>query len=289
MNPILMRHVESTDESFKVWTNANPYIHNPWHYHPECEITFIYDGTGVLFVGDKVTRYEKNHLILVGPNLPHEYRSSVKDTPDYLSKSIAVHFRNDFPGNDFFKIPEAKVIYDILEKSKRGIQFNDPVVQKRVKDKMLCILKTKGIERVNILFSILETIAYSSNQEYLSSQSFVDSIDEGHDERMNNIYKYVMAHFKDQISIDQVAREANMTNSSFCRFFKKRANQSFVHYLNSIRIGFACKLLYTESYNISEVAYESGFENISNFNKQFLRIKKITPSQFLSQFAKTGK
>ena len=286
MKPILMRHVETTTESFKAWVNVNPYMHNPWHYHPESELTFIEEGRGVLFVGDNVTNYSKNDLILIGSNLPHEYRSSMKGTPDYLSKSMSLHFKNDFPGLDFYKIPEAKIIFQLLEQSKTGIKFNDPIAQKKVKEKMTKIFRTKGIERINILFSILEMIAFSSKQEYLSSQSFIDSIDEGQDQKMNKIYKYIMANFKEQISIDDLASELNMTKTSFCRFFKKRAKKSFVQYVNEIRIGYACKLLYTESYNISEAAYNSGFENISNFNKQFLKIKKQTPSKILAQFAK---
>lgn len=286
MKPILMRHVETTNESFKVWINFNPYMHNPWHYHPESELTFIEEGRGVLFVGDSVTNYCKNDLFLIGSNLPHEYRSSTKETPDYFSKSIALHFKNDFPGQDFYKIPEAKIIFQILQQSKTGIKFNDTTTQKIMKEKMTEIFQTRGIERINILFSILEMIASSSEQEYLSSQSFVDSINEGQDQKMNTIYKYVIKNFKEQISIDDLASEVNMTKTSFCRFFKKRAKKSFVQYLNELRIGYACKLLYTESYNISETAYESGFENISNFNKQFLKIKKSTPSQVLAQFSK---
>lgn len=280
MKPILMRHVETT-EAFKAWTNADPYLHNPWHYHPECELTAIEEGKGILFVGDSVTTYEKNDLILIGSNLPHEYRSSIKETPDFLSKSTSVHFKSDFPGNDFYKIPEATIIYQILELSKRGIKFNDFKAQKKVNEQLVKILHIKGMERINTLFSILETVAISNNQEYLSSQSFIDSIDEGQDQKMNKIYKYVMANFKEQISIDHLASEINMTKTSFCRFFQKRTNKSFVQYVNSIRIGYACKLLYSESYNISEAAYESGFENISNFNKQFKKIKKQTPTEYI--------
>lgn len=279
-----MRHIETTTESFKAWINVAPYLHNPWHYHPECELTTIEEGNGVLFAGDNVTTYEKNDLILLGPNLPHEYRSSIRSNPDYHSKSMSVHFRSDFPGNDFYKIPEAKVIYEILAQSKRGIKLNDLPVQKKVKEKMTDIFEAKGIERINILFSILEIIASSNNHEYLSSQSFIDSIDEGQDEKMNKIYKFIMANFKEQISIEQLASEVNMTKTSFCRFFKKRTNKSFVQYVNEIRIGYACKLLYTQAYNISEAAYDSGFENISNFNKQFMKIKKETPSQILAKF-----
>lgn len=284
-----MRHVETTTESFKAWVNADPYLHNPWHYHPETELTIIEEGKGMLFVGDNVTTYGKNDLILIGPNLPHEYRSSIDETPDYQSRNMSVHFRDSFPGNDFYKMPEAKIIHELLEQSKTGIKFNNALVQVKVKNKMKKLFQSQGIERINSLFSILETMAYSSEQEYLSSQNFIDSIDEGQDQKMNKIYKYITANFKEPISIDRLAEEVNMTKTSFCRFFKRRTKKSFVHYLNEIRIGYACKLLYTESYTISQAAYESGFENISNFNKQFLKNKKKTPSQVLAQFAKKNK
>ena len=286
MKPILMRHVESTHESFKAWQNANPYLHNPWHYHPECEITYINQGSGVLFVGDKVLNYKKDTLIFIGSNLPHEWRSDIEETPDFHSQSTAVHFNKDFPGKDFYTIPEAVSINHLLEQSARGIKIKHDPSKKVVKDKLLLLLETKGIERITILFSILNSIATSPNMKLLSSHSFVDSIGEDGNHRMNEVYKYVMANFKHQVSVEQIAEEVNMTATSFCRFFKKRTNKSFIHYMNEIRIGYACKLLLEENLNISQIAYESGFGNLSNFNKQFKKMKKITPSQFISQVSK---
>jgi len=131
MKPILMRHVETTTESFKAWINGNPYSHNPWHYHPECEITAIDEGQGVLFVGDSITNYGKNDLILIGPNLPHEYRSSIKETPDFLSKSMSIHFRKDFPGFDFYKMPEAKIIFQILNNPKEALSLMTAPLRKK--------------------------------------------------------------------------------------------------------------------------------------------------------------
>lgn len=284
MKPILLRHVETTTESLKTWRNANPYTHNPWHYHPECELTRIDEGTGVLFVGDCVTHYRKNDLILLGSNLPHEFRSAKRHAPDYTTKSSAIHFKWDFPGADFYKIPEAKIIYEILTKSKRGIKINDQFTLSIVKTNIEDIFKERGINRINILFSILQSIAYSSDNEYLSSQVFLDSIHEDADDRMYWAYKFIMDNFRQKICQEQLARNLNMTTSSFSRFFKKRTHKSFVNYVNEIRIGYACKLLVFDDQNISEAAYESGFENISNFNKQFLKIKKCTPSAYIKTF-----
>ena len=283
MKPILMRHIESTHESFKAWQNANPYMHNPWHYHPECEITYINQGSGVLFIGDRVLNYQKNTLILIGPNLPHEWRSDNKKDPDFFSISTAVHFNKDFPGKDFYKIPEAASINQLMDQSVRGIKISHNRSKAVVKEELSLLPETKGIERINHLFSILNSIAAAPKNEFLSSYSFVTSIEEGQNHRMNQIYKYVMANFKDQVSVKHLAEEVNMTATSFCRFFKKRTNKPFVQYLNEIRVGYACKLLIEESHTISQIAYESGFGNLSNFNKQFKKIKQMTPSQFIAQ------
>ena len=286
MNPVLMRHIEPTNESFKAWKNGNPYMHNPWHYHPELEITYITKGEGMLFIGDKILNYKQNELIMIGPNLPHEWRSNLNQNTDYHSECIAVHFNKNFPGEDFYKIPEAPPINRLLDLSVRGIKISEENTKKIVKEKLLLLIETQGIERINLLFSILNTIAISDEIEPLSSAGFVNSINEGANHRMNLIYKYVITNFKNQISIDLVAQQINMTTTSFCRFFKKRTNKSFIQYINEIRIGYACKLLLEENYNVSEIAYESGFENISNFNKQFKKIKNTTPSQFMTLLAK---
>lgn len=290
MKPILLKHVETTpSESFKVWKNGNPYIHNPWHYHPECEITLIDEGVGVLFVGDCIPHYRKNDLVLLGSNLPHEFRASQSHSPDFKTQSTAIHFKWDFPGEEFYKMPEAKIIYNLLNKAKRGIKINDSFAQDIVKLKMADIFREEGISRISILFSILQAIANSYNHEYLSSQVFVNSIQENADDKMYQAYKFIMDNFQEKISQEQLAKELNMTTSSFSRFFKKRTYKTFVDYVNEIRIGYACKLLLRGDQNISGAAYESGFENISNFNKQFLKVKGFTPSQYLKTFINNKK
>ncbi|MEO5999851.1 MAG: AraC family transcriptional regulator [Chitinophagaceae bacterium] len=286
MKPVLMRHIETTNESFKAWRNGNPYLHNPWHYHPEVEITFITRGEGILFIGDKILNYKQNEVIMIGSNLPHEWRSDINQEKDYYSECIAVHFNKYFPGEDFYKIPEAAPINNLYDLSLRGIKVNDETDKKFIKEKLLNLIETTGIERINILFSILNRIASCSDIELLSSSGFFSSINENQTYRMNLIYKYVINNFKNQVSIDLVAQQVNMTATSFCRFFKKRTTKSFIQYINEIRVGYACKLLLEENQSISEIAYESGFENISNFNKQFKKIKNITPSQFIMFLAK---
>jgi AraC-like DNA-binding protein len=283
MRPILMRHTESFNESFKVWQNGNPYVHNPWHYHPECEITYINKGKGVLFVGDKILNYSENDLIFIGPNLPHEWRSDFGDSNDLYSQSFAVHFKMDFLGETIFKLAETAPVGRMLENSASGLKIHCLQAIATVRTKLLILLNTHGMERINMLLSILNDIAVSEKVELLSSHGFVSSIRDDEDHRMTTIYKYVMTNFKDQIFTERAAQEVFMTETSFCRYFKRSTNKSFIQYVNEIRVGYACKLLLKEKYTIAQVAFNSGFENISNFNKQFKKIKRLTPRQFITQ------
>lgn len=282
MKPVLMRHIETTTESFKAWRNGGPYLHNPWHYHPELELTVILKGRGTLFVGDKIMNYNENELFLIGSNLPHEWRSDIKREDDFYSECIAVHFIRNFPGIDFDKIIEAMPIRDLLEKSLRGIKIIDARTIRYVREKLLLLIGVKGIERINILFSILDAIAHSKKIEQLSSHSFVNSIEEGHNQKIIQVYKYLIANFKNPITVNEVASHVHMTSTSFCRFFRKRTHKSFTQYVNEIRVGYSCKLLIEKNCNINEAAYESGFENLSNFNKQFKKVKKITPTEYIA-------
>lgn len=289
MKPVLMRHIETTTQSFKAWRNSSPYLHNPYHYHPELEITIIIKGKGILFVGDKIQNYGENELFLIGSNLPHEWRSDFKQNADFYSQSIAVHFMKNLPGINFDQIPEAVAIKKLFEQSVRGIKIEEPRIIEFVKEKLLLLMDMEGIERISLLFSILNAIASTSELEILSSPTFVNSFGDGENHKIVQVFKYMIANFKDHISVDQMAKHLNMEPTSFCRFFKRRTNKSFIQYLNEIRIGYSCKLLIEDNHNISEVAYESGFENISHFNKQFKKIIKLTPKEFISkQSIKSG-
>lgn len=284
MKPILMRHVEARNESFKAWKNGDPYIHNPWHYHPEYEIAYIHRGKGTLFVGDTMVDYDNNEIILLGSNLPHEWRSEINKEPDLYSETVSAHFKRSFIGESFYDLSEVSRLNDLLEKSSRGVRVNDSFTKTYIKEKLLVLPETLGLKRIIKLLQILHKISESPGLTYLSSNSFTNSFDSSQDHRINKVYEYVMKNFQNSVSISEVAELVTMTNTSFCRFFKERANKSFISYLNEIRVGYACKLLLEGELTVSQISYESGFGNVSNFNKQFKKIKMITPTEYIEEF-----
>jgi len=284
MKPLLMRHSEPINESFKIWSNGNPYIHNPWHYHPECELTFILKGKGVLFIGDQMTEYNDDEVILIGPNLPHEWRSDIEGSPDLYSESISIHFNQYFLGEYFYELSEATPIFNLLNNSIKGVKIEDQETKKKLKKVIKSVMNADGLLKLAKMLEVLHIVSSSPHLSYLSSASFVDTIDSGQDHRINQIYKHVMKNFTRDLSTKDVAMVINMTTTSFCRFFKSRTKKAFTRYLNEIRVGYSCRLLLEDKYSISQIAYQSGFGNMSNFNKQFRLIKNITPSQYLKKY-----
>src|SRR5690606_3145891 len=172
MKPILMRHVEVVEQSFKAWKNGEPYTRIPWHYHPECELTYIKKGKGTLFIGDNVMEYGNGEVVLIGSDLPHEWRSEVKE-PDFYSETYSVHFRHNFLGETFLELPETAFINTLLEKSGRGIRLENDVCKDSVKSFVIELVNSTGVHRINLLLKILNALYESRDITYLSSNSFI--------------------------------------------------------------------------------------------------------------------
>lgn len=253
-----------------------------WHYHPELELDIIHSSTGIRFVGDHIENFLPSDIVLLGKNLPHLW---LNDSPYFendsqlKARATVVHFADNFISG-IMEMPEMKEIHALLERSKLGIRFrgqsNNYIIKKAQK-----LVHHHGYRRVTILIDILGHLAKHEDQKVLSSIGFVNSFNQIPNSRMIPVYEYIMNNFKFEIKLEVIAEIANMNPSSFSRYFTKFHKKSFTQFLNEIRIGYACKLLIGNNSNISEVCYESGFNNISNFNRTFKLIKKMTPSDYI--------
>jgi AraC-like DNA-binding protein len=136
-----------------------------------------------------------------------------------------------------------------------------------------------GIQRLSALLSIFDILSNTKEYEILASAGYTHSADNQHD-RLGKVTEYVMHNFQRDISLPEVAQIASMAVTTFCNFFKEQYRTTFVEYLNTVRIGHACKLLSESDQNVVEVAYDCGFNNLANFNRQFKKYKKMTPTQY---------
>lgn len=265
----------SENSSFLADIFRTPYFETPWHSHPEYELALIIEGQGKRLIGNHISDYGEGNLAFIGSNLQHLYR---KDNNSQAGASLVIHFREDFLGKEFLLIPEMQKIQLLLEKSRMGLHIYGKT-RELLSQNMYQLLILKGMNRLTAFLSILSVLAESNEYELLSNPQ-VNSHSPQESGRLNRIFEYVMEHFHDEIHIEEVADIAMMSYSGFCRYFKNRTKKNFTHFVNEIRVGYACKRLMESNASISSICFESGYNNITNFTKQFKKVLNCTPKQF---------
>lgn len=268
--------------SFVVQKDDYPYYPTPWHYHPEYELVLVVKSTGQRIVGDRTENFEDGDLVFLGPNLPHAYKNDAiyyKGIPSLRAEAIVIHFREDFLGKDFFHLPEMIPVNQLLDKAKFGLKINGKT-RAAITEYMHEMLSESGHKRIIKLLAILELLSVTNEYEPLASPGFIQKYTASGTERITRVHEYIIINFRKDISLTDIAEVACMSVPSFCRFFKSCTRKSFSQYLNEIRIGYACKLLVEDKYYISKICYESGFNNMSNFNLQFKKITGMSPLQY---------
>jgi AraC-like DNA-binding protein len=289
MKPHLLKVSLSEGYSFSVRRDVVPYFYNHWHYHPELELIHILKGSGTQFLGDSIRRFKPGDMILVGSNLPHMWRNDeayFRKRSNLHAEAIVIHFAPDFMGAPFLGLFENRSLVRLMEKARQGIYITGKT-RMAVQDHMQALFGLKGMERIIRLLMILNEIAVSPHTSLISSSGFHRNNVESETHKIDRIYQYVMDHFREKIRLDEIADIVNITPKSFCRYFRSRTRKTFSRFLLEVRIGHACRLLNEESRSIAEVCYESGFNNISNFNRYFKLFTKTTPLRYRKQQQKT--
>lgn len=257
--------------------NYQPY----WHFHPELELVFINGGSGKRHIGNHLSYFNHGDLILIGSNLPH-YGFTDRLTGN--SAETVIQMRKDFLGVDFFQAPEMKAIGQLFERAKSGISFHGhakTVIGPRLEQ--LPQLSTS--KRLLAFVDILHDLATSDDYELLNAEGYSFEVNLQDDDRADIIYGYVRQHFERSISLQEIAKEVNMTVPSFCRFFKKlSAGKTFTQFVNEFRIIHACKLLIEETSSITEISFSCGFNNFSHFSRSFRQITGKSPSAYRKEF-----
>lgn len=271
--------------SFCVSTSTLPCLEDHLHFHQEYELIFIKKGFGIKLIGDSMLSFADGDMAFLGPNVPHLWRN---DESFYLnnnlkSEVIIIQFSEDFLGKDFFYKDEMKHIQQFFQQSKSGLDIKG-ITHQHISKKIQTLVVAEGFERVLILLEILGCLASSNSLTELCSRGYSHNFTHADTIRMDKVYKYLIDHFKDDVDLEEIASVACMSASAFCKYFKKRTKKTFSEFLNEIKIGHACKMLIQGDYSISQVCYESGFQSITNFNRQFKSIANLAPHQYRRQY-----
>ena len=257
-----------------------------WHFHPEYQLFLVLEGRGTRFVGDDMRSFKANDLVFTGPNLPHLWRNDQeyfeKDS-QLMTRGIVVYFPEDFLGNHLIEKEEFEELNNLLKRGSLGLEVIGKT-NELIKIKLIDLVKKKGLERIIGLLQILVLMARSTEVSSIVQAGYTNVNKESEKNRVSRVYEFVMDHFQQDIKQEEVASLINMTSSSFSRYFKSRMNKSFSDFLSEVRISHACKLLPSENLNISEVSYESGFNTLSNFNRQFKERMGMTPKKYKKDF-----
>jgi AraC-like DNA-binding protein len=282
MKPQLLKVSNDLVHSFSSRHDKVPYVNNHWHYHPEVELIYFKHGNGTRFIGDSIQHFNSGDVYLLGSNLPHYWRFDevyFEDEANNHADVSVVHFNEDFWGSTFLQLPENLSIRNILEKSKQGVEVAGSDKQ-QIGKLIESIIHAEGPKKIMLLMEALMRIGGSKQVKQISSLLSRVDFASSENDRINAIYNYAMANFKNKIQIEEMAGVANISPNSFCRYFKSRTRKTFSQFINEIRVGHACKLLIENKLNLKQICYESGFHNFTSFHKYFKSITGKSPLMY---------
>lgn len=251
-----------------------------WHFHKEYELHLITASSGKVFIGDYIGNFTPGSLFLTGPNLPHNWISQLDDCEHFPERDMLVNFTDTLFDPSSLAFAELKSLTPLLERARYGIEFKDRSLIARATVLMEQIAASQGISRIGYFLILMEALANADNYLLLSAASAVDLADESNVERTNRAVDYIFAHYGRELSLEEVAAHLNMRPTYFSRVFKQSTGRSFVEFVNRLRISKSCELLADGRKPVTEVCFESGFSNISNFNRRFQQLKGMTPSYY---------
>ncbi len=275
------------ERCFSVRQDNLPCIEQDWHFHPEIELIYFLKSTGTRYVGNSIGNFEPGELYMIGSNVPHLFRNHREyyGQESHLSAVdlVVVKFQADFLGKSFTDLVEAKGMRRLFHLANRGIKFSKTSTYLSHKH-ILGLLRNEGLSGIVELLNVLDILSATEDYEILCEEEIVHNFSNDEKERMGKIISFLNQNFDKRIELEEVSEIACMTPTAFCRYFKKKTKKSFTQFLNEIRLGHACKLLIEGDEQIATIAYQSGFNTMTNFNRQFKSLLHMTPTEYMEKY-----
>ena len=268
-------------ESFFIGIFQDNLEKSTWHYHNNFEISFITEGSGKRIVGDSIEEFQPGDLAFIGRNLPHVWIADKETrTPSNRTlEMVFLQFTLNVLSPQLLILPEFCHVKRALDLSERGIQIIGDTLNE-VSEIMLQLPYLKGLERMLHFFMMMDIIGESETNVQLASKEYLKIRFTTGNKRIEAIHEYLMNSYREEVNLKRLAALVNMAEGSLCRFFKMNMGITVFEYLNQIKTEFACKLLMDQNHSMTEVCFDSGFNNLSHFNKQFRKTNGVTPSQY---------
>lgn len=267
-------------ESFAAWSHGYPFRTVRWHFHPEYELHYVVATRGRYFVGDFIGEFEPGNLVLTGPNLPHNWVSHIPKETSVPLRCRVVQFTEPFIAGIQSALPELAALQALFERSRRGVLFSDET-SRQVAPLMEELMEARGVRRIELFLMILGLLSRSQHAQVLASARYLPDPSGYMSAGINQALAFLRENLTRPFTESELASIAGQSTSAFSRAFRKHTGMTLVQYVKRLRINLACQILMSdEQASITDICFEVGFNNLSNFNKQFRAEKGMTPSRF---------
>ena len=250
-----------------------------WHFHPELELVYVNKAKGKRHIGSHLSYFNNSQLLLLGANLPH---SGFADRFTTNGSETIVQFKEDFLGTEFFNIPETAMVKALFERAKKGLVFNMEV-KKVIGPQIEALINYEGLNLIIRFLDILKELATTNNYTILNADGFAFEVGPQDNKKVDIVFDFVNKNFKEPIPLEVISEKVSMTVPAFCRYFKKVTSKTFTQFVNEYRIVHATKLLAENPTSITDICFESGFNNFSHFNKLFKHYTGKTPLKYRNE------
>jgi AraC-like DNA-binding protein len=279
MKIVFEKVVRKPDSSFAIVDKRAPAFDGRFHFHPEIEITLIECGTGRRVVGDSIESFAPGDLVLLPPNLPHQYVSDPASR-DAIAMAKVMQFRPDFMGDELLRLPEFSAVQTLLlRRSTRGLRFGGRTLA-QARQLIAKIFAASGSKRLLLLLELLDTLARASQAAPIASSGYLCKISSREGDTIDNALRYLNENFTDRVTLNDLCKHLHVSPATCNRLFQKSIGRSFKTALIEMRTSYAARQLLETKQSVLNVAYSSGFTNLSNFNRHFRKWKGLTPRTF---------
>jgi AraC-like DNA-binding protein len=285
MSALFEKIVLKENASFSIGIFQDNLDKSTWHYHDNYEISFITEGTGKRIVADSIEDFQPGDLVFIGRNLPHVWIVDKEQrTPNKRTlEMVFLQFPPEVLNSELLSLPEFKFVDKALKLSERGIRITGQTLNE-VSEIMLQLPYLSNFERFLHFFKLMDCIGRGECVVQLASNEYINKRFDFKNKRIETIHEYLMKNYRKSIDLKQIASVVNLAEGSLCRFFKMHVGVTIFEYLNQLKVELACKLLMDNKLCILDVAIDSGFNNLSYFNKQFKAITGVTPRDYRLKF-----
>ncbi len=281
--------LEKSENSFFIGIFQDNWEKSSWHYHNYYEISFITEGSGKRIVADSIEEFQPGDLVFLGRNLPHVWIADKEQRllSNRTLEMVFLQFTPDVLSQPMLSLPEFTNIQKAMFLSERGVQIVGQTLNE-VSELLLQMPYMKGFERMIHFLRIMDLIGKSDSLVHLASKAYLQGRFTTGNKRMASIHEYLMRNYREEIDLKRLADLVSMAEGSLCRFFKQNMGITIFEYLNKIKVEFACKLLMDQDLSVLEVCLDSGFNNLSHFNKQFKKSTGVNPMEYRKRFSGLG-